>query len=150
MNTKTLLLAFFLTMPGLAVSADLDKLVGAVDTDKAVESVDTEKLKSSVDGTYRVNVNKSLQRTIRPFFQPGQVFLQVWCGFKQAHEITPVHSEANKNIGHGKPVTNQVIHIFQSLIQHFSRMCKSLVILFKERRYTLLFWQNKGVSGITP
>lgn len=51
MKTKSLLLAFFLTVPVLAFSAELGKLVEAVDTDKAAESVDTEKLKDSVDGT---------------------------------------------------------------------------------------------------
>jgi hypothetical protein len=51
MKTQSLLLTLLLTVPGLAVSADLNKLVEAVDQDKAVESVDMEKLKGSVDGT---------------------------------------------------------------------------------------------------
>ena len=51
MKTKVLLLMFFLTVPALAFSVEMEKLAEAIDTDKAVESVDTEKLKDSVDGT---------------------------------------------------------------------------------------------------
>jgi len=51
MKAKLLLPLLLLTIPTVAFSVEVDKLVEAVDTDKAIESVDVDKLKSSVSGT---------------------------------------------------------------------------------------------------